>query len=80
MFFRTLSFILVCMFLLLNSSFFKKEELVKIKPNNAIIGFTGCYVILTTILTYIHVGPVYWYLLQFVTGLSLIGYAINSYK
>ncbi|MGI2257007.1 hypothetical protein ACRRVD_00225 [Candidatus Cardinium hertigii] len=79
MFFRTLPFILLCMFLLLKSSF-KKEESIKIKPNDAIIGFTGCYVILTTILTYIHVGSGYWYLLQFVTALSFIGYAINSNK
>ncbi|MGI2298829.1 hypothetical protein ACRRVB_03505 [Candidatus Cardinium hertigii] len=79
MFFRALPFILVCMFLLLKSSF-KKEESVKIKPNNAIIGFTACYVILTTILTYISVGFVYWYLLQFVTALSLISYALDSHK
>ncbi|CCM10549.1 membrane protein of unknown function [Cardinium endosymbiont cEper1 of Encarsia pergandiella] len=79
MFVRTLPFILVCIFLLLKSSF-KKKESVKIKPNNAIIGFTGCYIILTTILTYISVGFVYWYLLQFIIALSFIGYAVDAKK
>lgn len=54
-----------------------KEKLAKLRPNDAIIGCTGCYVILTTVLDYISGAPtIYWYIFQFFIGICLLGYAI----
>lgn len=77
--FNILPFVTVLILLLLKSSF-TKERLAKLKPSNAIMGFIGCYVICTTILDYASNGFIYWYLLQFITAISLIGYAIDSKK
>ncbi|WP_250238730.1 hypothetical protein [Cardinium endosymbiont of Oedothorax gibbosus] len=61
-------------------SSFTKERLAKLKPSDAIMGCMGCYVICTTVLDYINDRFIYWYLLQFITAISLIGYAIDSKK
>ncbi|AXI24329.1 HD domain [Cardinium endosymbiont of Sogatella furcifera] len=54
-----------------------QERFDKLRPSDAIIGCTGCYVILTTILDYISGGlTIYWYILQFFIGIWLIGYGI----
>ncbi|TSJ80766.1 MAG: hypothetical protein NMK33_04935 [Candidatus Cardinium sp.] len=58
-----------------------KEKLAKLRPSDAIIGCTGCYVILTTILDYISGGlTIYWYILQLCIGIWLIGHGIASKK
>ncbi|WP_342265387.1 hypothetical protein [Cardinium endosymbiont of Philonthus spinipes] len=74
-----LPFAIILILLLLKSSS-TKERLAKLKSSDAIMGFVGCYVISTTILDYASEGFVYWYLLQFITAISLIGYAIDSKK
>ncbi|WP_250238120.1 HD domain-containing protein [Cardinium endosymbiont of Oedothorax gibbosus] len=67
-------------FFLLRSSY-AREKLTKLQPSNAVIGYTGFYVILTTaILSYIGKGLIYWYTLQFAAAIWLIGYAIDSKK
>lgn len=70
--------IIVVSFCLLSSSYARKR-LIKFQPSNAVIGYTGCYVIITTaVLSYIGKGLIYWYTLQFAAGTWLIGYAILS--
>ena len=77
--FSILLFVIILILLLLKPSF-TKERLAKLKPSDAIMGFIGCYAICTTILDYVSEGFIYWYLLQFITAISLIGYAIDSKK
>ncbi len=72
--------ICILFILLLLKSSFTKERLGKLKPSDAMMGFIGCYVIITTILDYVSGGFIYWYLLQFITAISLIGYAIDAKK
>lgn len=58
-----------------------QERLAKLRPSDAIIGCTGCYVLLTTILDYISGGlTIYWYIFQFFIGIWLIGYGIAAKK
>ncbi|MEF2228947.1 MAG: HD domain-containing protein [Candidatus Cardinium sp.] len=72
--------VIVISFFLLRASY-AREKLIKLKPSNAVIGYTGCYVIITTsVLSYIGKGLIYWYTLQFAAGVWLIGYAIVSKK
>ncbi|TSJ80768.1 MAG: hypothetical protein NMK33_04955 [Candidatus Cardinium sp.] len=77
--FNILPFVIILILLLLKSSF-TKERLSKLKPSDAMMALIGCYVICTTILDYASEGFIYWYLLQFITAISLIGYAIDSKK
>ncbi|WP_419241385.1 HD domain-containing protein [Cardinium endosymbiont of Nabis limbatus] len=72
-------------FFVLRSSYIRssyvREKLVKLKPSNIAIGYTGFYVLITTaVLSYIGKGLIYWYTLQFAAGVWLIGYAILSKK
>ncbi|CDG49539.1 HD domain-containing protein [Cardinium endosymbiont cBtQ1 of Bemisia tabaci] len=54
-----------------------KEKLAKLIPSDAVIGFTGCYIILTTVLDCINEQTIiYWYILQFLVGTALVTYAI----
>ena len=54
-----------------------KEKLAKLTPSDAVIGFTGCYVVLTTLLDCINgKAIVYWYILQFLVGTGLLIYTI----
>ncbi len=72
--------VVVVSFFLLRSSY-TREKLIKIQPSNAVIGYTGFYVIITAaVLSYIGKGLIYWYILQFAAGVWLIGYAIVSKK
>lgn len=58
-----------------------KEKLAKLRPSDATMGCTGCYIILTTILDYISGGlTIYWYIVQFFIGIWLIGYGIAPKK
>lgn len=58
-----------------------KERLVKLRPSDATMGCTGCYIILTTILDYISGElTIYWYIVQFFIGIWLIGYGIVPKK
>lgn len=77
--FNILPFVVILILWLLKSSF-TKERLSKLRPSNTIMGFTGCYVILSTILDYVSGGFICWYLFQFIIGISLIGYAIDANK
>ncbi|MGI2298639.1 HD domain-containing protein [Candidatus Cardinium hertigii] len=53
---------------------------MKLEPCNTIIGYTGCYVILTTaVLSYVGQCLVYWYILQVAAGIWLIGYSVVSH-
>ncbi|CAH2559828.1 hypothetical protein [Cardinium endosymbiont of Oedothorax gibbosus] len=62
-------------------SVFIKEKLAKLKPSDATMGCTGCYIILTTILDYIIGGlTIYWYIVQFFIGIWLIGNGITRKK
>ncbi|MGI2257005.1 hypothetical protein ACRRVD_00210 [Candidatus Cardinium hertigii] len=54
-----------------------KEKLAKLIPNHTVIRFTGCYVILTTLLDCISEKTIiYWYILQFLVGTALVTYTI----
>ncbi|MGI2298831.1 hypothetical protein ACRRVB_03520 [Candidatus Cardinium hertigii] len=54
-----------------------KEKLAKLIPSDAVIGFTGCYVVLTTVLDCISAKTIiYWYILQFFIGTGLVSYTI----
>ncbi|MGI2261792.1 HD domain-containing protein [Candidatus Cardinium hertigii] len=54
---------------------------MKLEPCNTVIGYTGCYVIITTaILSYVGQCLVYWYILQIAAGIWLIGYSVVSHN
>ncbi|WP_243518458.1 MULTISPECIES: hypothetical protein [unclassified Candidatus Cardinium] len=54
-----------------------KEKLAKLRPSDAIIGCTGCYLIFTALLDYLIGGlTTHWYVLQFFISMLLIVYAI----
>ncbi len=78
--FSMLRFVIIFILLFLLKPACTKERLAKLKPSDTIIGFTGCYVILTTILDYITGSAIYWYVLQFITAIWLISYAVDANK
>ncbi|WP_243517313.1 MULTISPECIES: HD domain-containing protein [unclassified Candidatus Cardinium] len=79
--FQALILILITVSFLFLRSSAAKEQLIKLKPSNFLIGYTGCYVIIiTAVLSYLGKGLIYWYTLQFAAGFWLIGYAIVSKK
>ena len=54
---------------------------MKLEPCNTVIGYTGCYVIITTaVLSYVGQRLVYWYILQTAAGIWLIGYSVVSHS
>ncbi|MGI2257309.1 HD domain-containing protein [Candidatus Cardinium hertigii] len=58
-----------------------KKKLVKLQGYNTVIGYTGCYVIITTAaLSYVGQGLAYWYILQIAAGIWLIGYSVVSHS
>lgn len=70
--------LIINLFCLLDTSYVKKK-LIKLELYNTVIGYTGCYVIITTAaLSYVGQGLVYWYILQIAAGIWLIGYSVVS--
>lgn len=79
--FQVLFLLIVAVSFFFLRSSYARERLIKFKPSNGIIGYTGAYVMISTaVLIYISKGFIYWYILQLATGFWLIGYAIVPKK